>query len=272
MTKARVQHGTQQDWYKHGDGVPDPPSLLDKRSKARSRRSACTEVRHKATDPNDWFKHDHAKGTGPAAEPPTRPSKKPAAAASPTSLWVVYSADGSSPSPSELASRPRSRLTVPEADDYYRRDKVGSSAEWFSHDHPRDDTSCQVTSRMRGTPEGGEIASRLKGESEEWFSHEGSRDYVSPLPPGKGHSPLTRELMERAQGSEIKQIFQMEERLRATWSAPPPLLGPDVVAPQVTSSSSAVNDDHPDVENVRETLNDVLLSNGGQKKEEKNAH
>lgn len=257
-TKARVLHGNQQDWYKHGDNVPDPPSL-EKRSNVRSRRSACTETRHKTTDPNEWFRHDHEKGSGTIAEGSARPAKKPAKVASPTSLWVVYSEDGRSTSPADLAStpRPRSRLTASEADEYYRRDKVGSSADWFSHEHPRDETFASgPATRMRGTAEGGEIASRLKGESEDWFSHEGNKNYVSPLPAGKGHSPLTKELMERAQGSEIKLVFQMEEKLRATWKAPPPLLGPEVI--EDAPSSSAAD---PEVEKVREKMNN-LLSNG----------
>lgn len=243
----------EQDWYKHGTDVPDPPSL-EKRSKGRSRRSACTEVRQKATDPNDWFRHDHAKGSGTI---PERPSKKPSKVASPTSLWVVYSEDGTPTNPADRASTPRShsRLTSKEADEYYRRDKVGTSTEWFSHDH-QNLVPDQATS-TRATPQGTEIANRLKGESENWFSHEGNENYVSPLPVGKGHSPLSKELMDRAQGSEIKQVFQMEHLIRTTWKAPLPLLEPEVVVVQGPSSSA----DDSAVENVRGTMEN-LLSNG----------
>lgn len=225
--KAREMFVAQQDWYKHGPEVPDPPSL-EKGSKTRSRRSACSEVRRQqkaATDSNDWFRHDHKTASGSGSR------KVNVKVASPTALWAQNGAG--SPLESTSGPRSKSRLTAPEADRYYRRDKIGSSAEWFSHEHPRHDDDVIAAAsggsggkRTRGTPEGGRIADRLKGESEDWFSHDGNRPYVTPTPVVKGNSPMTREMMERAQGREIKQIFRMDENLRTTWTAPPALFGP----------------------------------------------
>ena len=40
--QQKVYVGSQQDWYKHGDKVPDPPSLT---SRPKSRRSTCNETK-----------------------------------------------------------------------------------------------------------------------------------------------------------------------------------------------------------------------------------
>lgn len=258
-------HGDQQNWYKHGPEVPDPPSLENK-NKTRSRRSACSEVRvQRATDSNDWFRHDHKNGAF------TSGSRRPVKVNSPTSLWVVTTEDGKSPADLASTPRPKSRHTGPEADEYYLRDKTGTSSEWFSHEHPRDDPLASAGSgniRTRRTPEGCEIANRLKGESEDWFSHDNNRNYVTPVLVVKGKSPLTRDMMERAQGREVKQIFCMEENLRATWIAPPPLLGgsSSQVIPTVpsiaTPTSSTASNGTDSTELVQEKMDNLLLSNG----------
>lgn len=250
--------GDQQDWYKHGPDVPDPPSWENK-PKTRSRRSACSEVRQRATDSNDWFRHDHKNG------PTTSGSRKPFTGTSPTTaLWVVTSEDGKSPTDLASTPRPKSRLTGPEADEYYRRNKTGTSSEWFSHEHPGDDTSGGSGNvRTRGTPEGGEIANRLKGESDEWFSHDANRAYITPTPVVRGNSPLTRELKERSQGREIKQLFRIEENLRTTWVAPPSLLGsPETpTAPSTgTPFPATVSNGNSDV--IQESRDNLSISNG----------
>lgn len=251
-TKAKV-FGTQQDWYKHGPEVPDPPSM-DKGSRTRSRRGACSEVRQQqkaATDSNDWFRHDHKTASGSGSNKVTAKVTSPTTT---TALWAQNGA-GSPPEQPTTSGGPRSktRLTAPEADRYYRRDKIGSSAEWFSHEHPRHDDDAasggsggaKGARTTRGTPEGGRIADRLKGESEDWFSHDGSHPYVAPAPVVKGNSPMTRELMERAQGREIKQIFRMDENLRTTWTAPPPLFGPPRSPGAATGASATPSVETP---------------------------
>lgn len=261
-TESKV-FGAQQNWYKHGPEVPDPPSM-EKGSRTRSRRSACSEARQQqqkgATDSNDWFRHDHKTASGSR--------KVTAKVTSPTTaLWAQNGAGSPPEQPTTSGPRSRTRLTAPEADQYYRRDKIGSSAEWFSHEHPRHDDvivasggsgGMKSARTTRGTPEGGRIADRLKGESEDWFSHDGSHPYVAPIPVVKGNSPMTRELMERAQGREIKQIFRMDENLRTTWTAPPPLFGP----PGSPGAASGASTTTPSVETpssaTASSANDVI--------------
>ena len=116
-----------------------------------------------------------------------------------------------------IRPRGKSRVTSVEADEYYKRDKLGSGSSWYSHEHGSEEACTTSPRNMKGT---NDIASRLKGESEDWFHHDTDKDHANPTPPIKATSPLAKELIERAQGVEIKQVFQMEENLRTTWIAP----------------------------------------------------
>lgn len=213
------------DWYRHGPDVPDPPSLETK-SKPRSRRGACSEVRQMASDPNDWFRHDHHDRTTVSG------SREPVKATSSTALWVFVPDDDRGPAELVSTTRPRSRLTCPEADAYHRRDRQGTSAEWFSYEHPRNGTT---SGGRRGANARRPDRSRKGRESEDWFSHHDNRNYVTPTPVVRGNSPMTRELIERGHGREIKQVFQMDENLRAIRDCPPP---PPALPDELEESSS----------------------------------
>lgn len=192
------------DWYRHGPDVPDPPSLETK-SKPRSRRGACSEVRKMAPDPNDWFRQDHKDRTT------TSGSREPVKVTSSTALWVLDLDDCRGQADLVSTSRPRSKPTCPEANEYHRRDRQGTSAEWFSHEHPRNGTTSGGSGRRSAN-----VRSRKGRDSEDWFSHHDNRNYVTPVPVVRGNSPLTRELIERGRGHEIKQVFRMGENLLRT--------------------------------------------------------
>lgn len=218
------------DWYRHGPDVPDPPSL-DTKSKPRSRRGACSEVRQMASDPNDWFRHDHHHDRRTTVSGSREPVKVTAS----TALWVFVPDDGRGPAePLVSTTRPGSRLTCPEADEYHRRDRQGTSAEWFSHEHPR---NCTTSGGRRGANVRRPDRSRRGRESEDWFSHHhDNRNYVTPTPVVRGNSPLTRELIERGRGREIKQVFRMDENLPTIKDCPPP--PPPAVPDELEESSS----------------------------------
>jgi len=57
-----------------------------------------------------------------------------------------------------------------------RRDKMGSSADWFSHDHVVKEVAGAegITARVT-TVEGDHNASRMRGESENWFSYDAKK-------------------------------------------------------------------------------------------------
>jgi len=67
----------------------------------------------------------------------------------------------------------RNRHVDPEASSYYRRDKLGTSSEWYPHvHHPTpgsEEPQRAVSARRSASAEADDIARRLKTESEDWY-------------------------------------------------------------------------------------------------------
>jgi hypothetical protein len=178
-----------------------------------------------ACDSNDWFRHEHLQGEAISPRidtagrtPGKKPPKSPHASETVNSpLWAghVVVEDHSV----DARATPR-----PEAAEYLKRNKAGTSSDWFPHEHSADASANglgAVSSRHKGSKEGEENAMRFKSDrSQIWFNHDPDPHYSEPRPAPKLTSPEARLLMERAKGDEMKQVFRIDQNLRTTWTAP----------------------------------------------------
>jgi hypothetical protein len=86
----------------------------------------------------------------------------------------------------------KSPRTQKEGEAYCRRDKTGSSASWFKHEHDEDDSSQQ----NRPSTAGSANAARMRSESEHWYNHDGASDVAS-----------TKRFSARPASNEIHGVF-----------------------------------------------------------------
>jgi hypothetical protein len=77
-----------------------------------------------------------------------------------------------------------------EGEKYCKRDKTGSAASWFSHEHEEEGVATQ-----RQPSAGGANAARMRSESEHWFNHDGAADAgASPRVRGSGNRPISNDI------------------------------------------------------------------------------
>ena len=95
------------------------------------------------------------------------------------------------------------------AESYYQRDKTGSGADWFPHEHPSSTSDQSQAAIVSSSPRGG--SGRMNVESPAWFSHENP---PAPASPRQATSPEVREMKARASGDEIRQILRVDENLQ----------------------------------------------------------
>lgn len=79
----------------------------------------------------DWYRHEHTVVCGDEEE---ISSHSKAACFSSPSWWPVEKDD----SHGSVEQSPRPRLLGPDAERYWQRDHVGSTKEWFSHEHTQE--------------------------------------------------------------------------------------------------------------------------------------
>jgi len=105
----------------------------------------------------------------------------------------------------------------PDASAYYRRDKDGSSAEWYPHTHQQPTPSADGEPRRAaascrrsgGSAEAEDIARRLKMESEDWYVYDGPGEGVRAAE--KTVSPEVRRMQERATGNDMKRTLRFDD-------------------------------------------------------------
>ena len=238
-----------QDWYKHGAddrdlvdvGVQRPKVRSTKRVGPDGRSTAAATASGASSDPNDWYRYDHDEPDAATSElsTPVRRQGNVNNRESTESPWNLTVGggggdmvdNGTTAAAGPPVSPRTTKLSGVEAEANYRRDKVGSSADWYTHHDGPPTSSDPVADRSAtglpsrgfrvGGKDGQRIADKLSVESDAWFDHDANRNYTAPLPAVKGSSPLTREMIERAKGGEMRQIFQMEQNLHVAWTAPP---------------------------------------------------
>jgi hypothetical protein len=176
----RNQRGS--DWFSHDDKAAVVPSSVQatvspkKEAPAEPEAGRAQLIKPK-DESNQWFKHDGA-------------DQVPAARASPAKSQPVVAAGKTEETAGAASNR--------EGNAYSRRDKMGTSASWFHGDGEKTEATARVVSK-----EGGDNASRMRGESENWFSHDSSNNGANKeLHVSKGRT-------NRPQNDEMRQIFNM---------------------------------------------------------------
>lgn len=138
---------------------------------------------------NQWYKCDES--------PASTPKKgTPKASKQPTGDWFAH---GTPSADDKKETKPR--VMTSEGESYCRRDKAGSSAAWFSHEHRKDspDQGCGAGPRVV-SKEGSGNATRMRGESENWFSHD-----PSGAAKDSGHASKGRGIQPR--NSDMHHVF-----------------------------------------------------------------
>jgi len=199
----RNQRGS--DWFSHDASKPAAAAASPAHSKpepepvapveppkngaaAAEHESSRTQMIKPKCDSNQWFKHDKAEENSTAA-----------GGACPQQAGDHAAASGKvdeAPCAGGAAKGAR------EGDAYGRRDKMGTSSQWFAHEHAADAAPSGASSRVH-SKEGGDNASRMRGESENWFNYDGSGKDANKdqhMSKGRGNKP---------QGDEMRQIFNM---------------------------------------------------------------
>jgi len=223
-----VMNGDSQGWYKYGaDHRDEIIGRSSKASHARGTLEGGTEIKKKMTacDSNEWFRHEHIPGEvispriSSAGHQGRRHPKSPLCNESTNSpLWAASKTDSD-----EGIIDVRQVVSSPEASEYLKRNKTGTTSEWFPHEHAADSDGnlSSASQRQKGGKECAENATRLKGESSQtWFSHEPNQNYTAPSPQPKLTTPEARLLMEKAKGDEMRQVLRMDQNLKTTWTVP----------------------------------------------------
>ena len=116
----------------------------------------------------------------------------------------------------------------PEASAYYRRDKTGSSADWYPHvggpTAGSQEPQRAVSARRSHGAEAEDIARRLKTESEDWYVYDGPGEgqrspAATHAAAARAVSPEVRRMQVRDSGDEMKQTLRMNDNLRGSATA-----------------------------------------------------
>jgi len=183
--KAYAQRNQQgSDWFSHDAKatVPSPPVHLTQSPKKEvisEQDSGRAQIIKPKCDSNQWFKYDGSDHSATAHVSPVKTES------------VASVKKDENVAPASKGQR--------EGDVYSRRDKMGTSASWF---HGEGETATGAATRVV-SKEGGNNASRMRGESGNWFSHDSSNtDSNKELHVAKGRT-------NRPQNDEMNHIFNM---------------------------------------------------------------
>lgn len=202
---ARNRQGS--DWFGHGDTgssapvatpvkVAPPPSPPAAQNGAGSTPSGRSQMIKPTCNSNQWYKYDQKS---PASEAtPTKDTPKTKTTRQASGDWYSHS----TPKTDEKKDSTKPRVMTTEGESYCRRDKAGTSATWFSHEHAGEATPQGAGPRVT-SKEGSGNASRMRGESENWFSHSGAANGAQApthVSKGRGVQPKS---------SEMHHIFHM---------------------------------------------------------------
>lgn len=199
--RAYAQRNQQgSDWFTH-DGKPAAVAPSSPAHKAQTEPITADSPRNGAAscdtgrahlikpkcDSNQWFKHDNPAATEAAApeSAAVESHETPAAGAKPTARDGHCKASG--------------------GNEYCKRDKAGTSGSWFSHDHAGEAAAAAPAGGPRVTSkEGGDNASRMRGESENWFNYDATK--AAPASGADLHVSKGRNA-NRAQNDDMHHIF-----------------------------------------------------------------
>ena len=98
---------------------------------------------------------------------------------------------------------------------YFQRDKTGSGADWFPHEHRSKngtDLHDSSSSSSAGASTGyrSSTGNRTNAESPAWFPHD---QPPSNLSPRSAASPEVRKMQARASGDDVRQILRVDDNL-----------------------------------------------------------
>lgn len=140
---------------------------------------------------NQWYKYDEA----PDASSPSKEASK-VSPRQPTGDWYAHDA----PPSADDKKDQKPRVVTLEGESYCRRDKTGSSAAWFSHEHGSEPAPPGSQGQRVMSKEGCGNATRMRGESENWFDHD-----LSAAGNESGHMAKGRGIPPRS--SEMHHVF-----------------------------------------------------------------
>lgn len=191
----RNQRGS--DWFSHDAGSASSPAhkpqpepvvavAAEPAKNGEAEQTGRTQMIKPKCDSNQWFKHDK--------------KDEAAAAAAPVVEQTPAETQAAVPPPGQAAKDQR------EGAAYGKRDKMGSSASWFAHEHSGEAaTGGGVQTARVTTKEGGDNATRMRGESENWFNYDASKDG------GKEQLHVAKGRGSRVQNDEMHHIFHMNK-------------------------------------------------------------
>lgn len=245
------QNGNQ-NWYRHDAGgsgrVRDLHPIGVSEPKLKTKR--CSDERRAREAENEWFRHDNQGTPSAGAGRPSTATSNGSKKRSPTkpadeALWFAHG--GSEQNGATPTSKVRH--SGHDADSYYKRDKTGSGADWFPHEHSsaaagETDGAASTPSRQASGPRGS-TSNRMNVESPEWFSHDNPPSAATPR---AAASAEVRKMQARATGDEVRQILRVDENVQqqpqpsAASAAPPTSGGSDgAERPQATAAHQPPN-------------------------------
>ncbi len=209
-------YGKEEAWYKFEENK----DFVDPLPKSRLGTPGAEEYKEKIHGKgaeNDWYMHEHKNDSyippAPKGRTPTKQGFqiKEKMQGKGTPDWYVYDhkkQNGALNGDTPIAMRPN-RLTSPDAEEYYERNKKGSASDWYSHEQRNGSvtTPDPVLSPRLTTPEGQANARKFSGESGDWFNHEANRNYTDPAGPDRCPSAAAKHSRMQNTGSEMHRIL-----------------------------------------------------------------
>lgn len=203
MAEARayaMRNRQGNSWFDHDGAAASPkaptpakapPVSSPQANNGTDSTGGRTQMIKPTCNSNQWFKCDES--------PASTPNKgTPKASKQPTGDWFAH---GTPSTDDKKETKPR--VVTSEGESYCRRDKTGSSAAWFSHEHGKDSPGgqgCGGAGPRVMSKEGCGNATRMRGESENWFNHD-----PSSVAKDSGHVSKGRGIQPRS--SEMHHVF-----------------------------------------------------------------